>query len=151
MPDNVNRGSDHPAMLEAMIKAKQGQLRTKTRIARSLTFEYRKFNQVPQHHHLPIGIGCALGRPGLRSGHWNSRMITPFVHNPSDRITDLCQQCVLVHVDCGTLALGQSIHNASVGRVPVLCFAGLSPFTQRGELLGSRTEYEDKLPVPVRS
>lgn len=47
-----------------------------------------------------------------------------------------------MHVDCGTLALGQSIHNASIGRVPVLCFAGLSPFTQRGELLGSRTEYD---------
>ncbi|CAL5873765.1 uncharacterized protein PFLUO_LOCUS8047 [Penicillium psychrofluorescens] len=50
-------------------------------------------------------------------------------------------QCVLVHVDCGTLAMGQSIHNASVSRVPVLCFAGLSPFTQNGELLGSRTEF----------
>ncbi|KAJ9622242.1 hypothetical protein H2204_011590 [Knufia peltigerae] len=50
-------------------------------------------------------------------------------------------QCVLVHVDCGTLALGQSIHNASVARVPVLCFAGLSPSTQDGEKVGSRTEY----------
>ncbi|CAG7938741.1 unnamed protein product [Penicillium nalgiovense] len=50
-------------------------------------------------------------------------------------------QCVIVHVDCGTLAMGQSIHNASVSRVPVLCFAGLSPFTQNGELLGSRTEF----------
>lgn len=38
--------------------------------------------------------------------------------------------------------MGQSIHNASVSRVPVLCFAGLSPFTQNGELLGSRTELE---------
>ena len=46
-----------------------------------------------------------------------------------------------MHVECGTLAMGQSIHNASVGRVPVLCFAGMSPFTQDGELLGSRTEY----------
>lgn len=51
------------------------------------------------------------------------------------------QQCVIVHVECGTLAMGQAIHNASVGRVPVLCFAGLTPFTQDGELLGSRTEY----------
>lgn len=50
------------------------------------------------------------------------------------------KQCVIVHVDCGTLAMGQSIHNASVSRVPVLCFAGLSPFTQNGEMLGSRTE-----------
>ncbi|KAM0100156.1 hypothetical protein ACP6JE_005217 [Aspergillus fumigatus] len=39
------------------------------------------------------------------------------------------------------LAMGQSIHNASVTRVPVLCFAGLSPFTDGGEMLGSRTEF----------
>ncbi|KAH7137813.1 putative thiamine pyrophosphate enzyme [Dactylonectria macrodidyma] len=50
-------------------------------------------------------------------------------------------QCVIVHVDCGTLAMGQSIHNASTGRVPVLMFAGLSPITQEGEMLGSRTEF----------
>lgn len=37
--------------------------------------------------------------------------------------------------------MGQSIHNASVGRVPVLMVAGLSPITQEGEMLGSRTEY----------
>lgn len=37
--------------------------------------------------------------------------------------------------------MGQSIHNASVSRVPVLMFAGLSPVTQEGEMLGSRTEY----------
>lgn len=49
---------------------------------------------------------------------------------------------MIVHVDCGTLAMGQSIHNASVARVPVLMFAGLSPVTQEGEMLGSRTEYE---------
>lgn len=55
-------------------------------------------------------------------------------------LANSCKQCVIVHVDCGTLAMGQSIHNASVSRVPVLCFAGLSPFTQNGELLGSRTE-----------
>ncbi|KAF8190421.1 thiamine diphosphate-binding protein [Mycena galopus ATCC 62051] len=38
-------------------------------------------------------------------------------------------QAVLVHVDVGTQALGQGVHNASVGRVPA------------GELPGSRTEY----------
>ncbi|KAL6232501.1 hypothetical protein BDW75DRAFT_232749 [Aspergillus navahoensis] len=42
--------------------------------------------------------------------------------------------------DCGPLVIGQSIHNASV-RVPVLCFAGLSPSTQNGKLFGSRTEF----------
>ncbi len=50
-------------------------------------------------------------------------------------------QCVIVHVDVGTQALGVAVHNASVGRAPVLIFAGLSPFTQEGELLGSRTEF----------
>ncbi|KAK7914150.1 thiamine diphosphate-binding protein [Apiospora marii] len=50
-------------------------------------------------------------------------------------------QAVLVHVDVGTQALGQGIHNASVGRVPVFIFAGLCPYTESGELPGSRTEY----------
>lgn len=50
-------------------------------------------------------------------------------------------QCVIVHVDVGTQALGPAIHNASCGRAPVLIFAGLSPFTIEGELRGSRTEY----------
>ncbi|KAI0204773.1 thiamine pyrophosphate enzyme [Astrocystis sublimbata] len=50
-------------------------------------------------------------------------------------------QAVLVHVDVGTQALGQGVHNASVGRVPVFIFAGLCPYTESGELLGSRTEY----------
>jgi thiamine pyrophosphate-dependent acetolactate synthase large subunit-like protein len=50
-------------------------------------------------------------------------------------------QCVIVHVDVGTQCLGAAVHNASVARVPVLIFAGLSPFTLEGEMRGSRTEY----------
>ncbi len=50
-------------------------------------------------------------------------------------------QCVIVHVDVGTQGLGAAVHNASCGRAPVLVFAGLSPFTQEGEMRGSRTEY----------
>lgn len=50
-------------------------------------------------------------------------------------------QMVLVHVDCGTQSLGGAVHNAAKGRVPVLLFAGLSPFTQEGELRGSRNEW----------
>ncbi|CAI0645565.1 unnamed protein product [Colletotrichum noveboracense] len=50
-------------------------------------------------------------------------------------------QVVIVHVDVGTQALGCAVHNASVGRVPLLIFAGLSPFTIEGELDGSRNEY----------
>lgn len=50
-------------------------------------------------------------------------------------------QAVLVHVDVGTQALGQGVHNASIGRAPVFIFAGLCPYTESGELPGSRTEY----------
>ena len=50
-------------------------------------------------------------------------------------------QAVMVHVECGTQALGGAIHNASKGRVPVLIFAGASPATQEGELRGSRNEF----------
>jgi thiamine pyrophosphate-dependent acetolactate synthase large subunit-like protein len=50
-------------------------------------------------------------------------------------------QAVIVHVDVGTQALAHGVHNASIGRAPVLIFSGLSPFTESGELTGSRTEY----------
>ena len=50
-------------------------------------------------------------------------------------------QAVVVHVECGTQALGGAIHNAAKGRVPVLIFAGASPATQEGELRGSRNEF----------
>ena len=50
-------------------------------------------------------------------------------------------QAVVVHVDCGTQSLAGAVHNAARGRVPVLVFAGLSPYTQEGELKGSRNEF----------
>jgi len=50
-------------------------------------------------------------------------------------------QAVVVHVECGTQALGGAMHNAAKGRVPVLIFAGSSPFTQEGEMRGSRNEF----------
>jgi acetolactate synthase I/II/III large subunit len=50
-------------------------------------------------------------------------------------------QAVLVHVDCGTQALGGAVHNAAKARVPVFVFAGLSPATQEGEARGSRNEF----------
>ncbi|KAJ6128682.1 Thiamine pyrophosphate enzyme C-terminal TPP-binding [Penicillium samsonianum] len=101
----VNLGSDHPAMLEAMIKAKQ---ENKTNFPNIITCPSEL-----------VALSAALGYAQ----------------------TTGVPQCVIVHVDCGTLAMGQSIHNASISRVPVLCFAGLSPFTQNGEMLGSRTEF----------
>src|SRR5215813_11621612 len=50
-------------------------------------------------------------------------------------------QAVLVHVECGTQALAGAVHNAAKGRIPVLIFAGASPYTQEGELRGSRNEF----------
>ncbi|WAH35670.1 thiamine pyrophosphate-binding protein [Alicyclobacillus dauci] len=50
-------------------------------------------------------------------------------------------QAVIVHVECGTQNLGGAIHNAAKGSVPVLIFAGASPYTQENELLGSRNEF----------
>lgn len=50
-------------------------------------------------------------------------------------------QAVIVHVECGTQALAGGIHNADKGRAPILIFAGSSPYTQEGELAGSRNEF----------
>jgi acetolactate synthase I/II/III large subunit len=50
-------------------------------------------------------------------------------------------QAVIVHVECGTQSLAGAVHNVAKGRVPVLIFAGLSPFTQEGEHRGSRNEF----------
>jgi acetolactate synthase-1/2/3 large subunit len=50
-------------------------------------------------------------------------------------------QTVLVHVDCGTQAMAGAVHNVAKCRVPVLIFAGASPYTQEGELKGSRNEF----------
>lgn len=50
-------------------------------------------------------------------------------------------QVVLVHVECGTQNIGGAIHNAFKAKVPVLVFAGASPYTQEGEMLGSRNEF----------
>ena len=50
-------------------------------------------------------------------------------------------QAVLVHVECGTQALAGAVHNIARARMPVLILAGASPFTQEGELPGSRNEF----------
>ena len=50
-------------------------------------------------------------------------------------------QAVVVHVECGTQALAGAVHNVMRSRTPVLIFAGMSPFTQEGELTGSRNEF----------
>lgn len=50
-------------------------------------------------------------------------------------------QCVIIHVDVGTQAIGAAMHNANTGRAPILIFAGLCPYTEEG-FEGSRTEYQ---------
>lgn len=50
-------------------------------------------------------------------------------------------QAVVVHVECGTQSLAGAIHNAAKGRVPVLIYAGTSPFSQHGEAKGGRNEF----------
>jgi thiamine pyrophosphate-dependent acetolactate synthase large subunit-like protein len=46
---------------------------------------------------------------------------------------------VLVHVDVGTAALGQGLHNASSGKVPMIIIAGEAPTTLSG-VPGCRSE-----------
>ncbi|KFY39203.1 hypothetical protein V495_06083 [Pseudogymnoascus sp. VKM F-4514 (FW-929)] len=101
----VNVGSDHPSIIEAIVKGK-----------RERSTRWPKFITCPSEItaiSMADGYARVTGRP----------------------------QAVIVHVDVGTQALGQGIHNASIGRVPVFIFAGLCPYTESGELPGSRTEY----------
>ncbi|TRX90566.1 hypothetical protein FHL15_008539 [Xylaria flabelliformis] len=108
----VNVGSDHPSVIEAIVKGKRER---PDRWPRMITCP-SEITAIS----MADGFARVTGRP----------------------------QAVLVHVDVGTQALGQGIHNASVGRVPVFIFAGLCPYTESGELLGSRTEYMHWLQEP---
>ncbi|KAK6958377.1 hypothetical protein Daesc_001176 [Daldinia eschscholtzii] len=101
----VNVGSDHPSIIEAIVKGKR-----------------ERPNSWPRMITCPSEITAISMADGYA------------------RVTGK-PQAVLVHVDVGTQALGQGIHNASVGRAPVFIFAGLCPYTESGELPGSRTEY----------
>lgn len=47
-------------------------------------------------------------------------------------------QAVMVHVDAGTLNLGGAWHNAQRNRLPVVVFAGRSPYTTASEIPGHR-------------
>ncbi|KAG2850564.1 hypothetical protein PC114_g28922, partial [Phytophthora cactorum] len=101
----VNLGSDHPSILEAMVKGQKEMPDT-----------FPKIITCPNEM---VALSMADGYARL-SGE---------------------AQCVIVHVDVGTSALAAAIHNAAMGRAPVLIFAGLSPYTIEGEVIGSRTEF----------
>jgi acetolactate synthase I/II/III large subunit len=47
-------------------------------------------------------------------------------------------QAVMVHVDAGTLNLGGAWHNAQRNRLPVVVFAGRSPYTTASDIPGHR-------------
>lgn len=101
----VNLGSDHPSILEAMVKGQK---------------EYPdKFPRIFTCPNEMVALSMADGYARLSNE----------------------PQCVIVHVDVGTSGMAAAIHNACTGRAPVLIFAGLTPYTIEGELLGSRTEY----------
>jgi len=100
----ANFGSDHPALLEAIAKA------------RSLGRPIPAIVTCPNEM---VAMSCAHGYAQLTGR----------------------AQAVVVHVDCGTQALGGAVHNAAKARVPIFVFAGLSPATQEGEAKGSRNEF----------
>ncbi|OJJ35838.1 hypothetical protein ASPWEDRAFT_60029 [Aspergillus wentii DTO 134E9] len=55
-------------------------------------------------------------------------------------------QAIFVRGDVGTEELGAAMHNASIGRVPVLVFAELSSIALNGETAGFRSDYKQYIP-----
>lgn len=108
----VNVGSDHPSIIEAIVRGKR-----------------------ERPHAWPRMITCPSEVTAISMADGYARVSGK-------------PQAVIVHVDVGTQALGQGVHNASVARVPVFIFAGLCPYTESGELTGSRTEYMHWLQEP---
>ncbi|MBO0859966.1 MAG: thiamine pyrophosphate-requiring protein [Chloracidobacterium sp.] len=82
----------------------------------------------------------ATGRPAPRLITSPNEMVALSAAHGFAQVTGR-PQVVLVHVECGTQALAGALHNAAKGRVPVLIFAGASPFTQDGEMRGGRNEF----------
>jgi len=110
----ANLGSDHPGIIEALAQARAAASSpTPTPGADAKT---------------PRLIVCPHETVALSAAHAYA-MVTG---QP---------QAVLVHVDAGTQNLGGAVNNAMRGRVPVLIFAGMAPYTQEGELPGGRNEF----------
>jgi acetolactate synthase-1/2/3 large subunit len=82
----------------------------------------------------------ATGSPAPQIVTCPNEFVAMSIANGYAQITGQAQ-AVLVHVECGTQSLGGAVHNAAKGRVPVLLLAGASPYTQEGELAGSRNEF----------
>jgi len=87
-----------------------------------------------------LAEASATGRPAPRLITCPNEMVALSAAHGFAQVTGRAQ-AVLVHVECGTQALAGALHNAAKGRIPVLIFAGASPFTQEGEMRGSRNEF----------
>src|SRR5215468_8937088 len=87
-----------------------------------------------------IAAAAATGRPGPRLITCPAEMVALSAAQGVAQVTGRAQ-AVLVHVECGTQSLAGAVHNVARARTPVLIFAGASPFTQGGELAGSRNEF----------
>jgi acetolactate synthase I/II/III large subunit len=87
-----------------------------------------------------LSEASATGRPAPKLITCPNEMVALSAAHGFAQVTGRAQ-AVLVHVECGTQALAGALHNAAKGRVPVLIFAGASPFTQEGEMRGSRNEF----------
>src|SRR5215813_12501254 len=87
-----------------------------------------------------LAEASATGRPAPKLIICPNEMVALSAAHGFAQITGRAQ-AVLVHVECGTQALAGALHNAAKGRVPVLILAGASPFTQEGEMRGSRNEF----------
>jgi acetolactate synthase-1/2/3 large subunit len=87
-----------------------------------------------------LAEASATGRPAPKVITCPNEMVALSAAHGFAQITGRAQ-AVLVHVECGTQSLAGAVHNAARGRVPVLIFAGASPFTQEGEMRGSRNEF----------
>src|SRR5262245_19370310 len=87
-----------------------------------------------------LAEASATGRPAPKLITCPNEMVALSAAHGFAQVTGRAQ-AVLVHVECGTQALAGALHNAAKGRVPVLIFAGASPFTQEGEMRGGRNEF----------
>ncbi|MBB4612853.1 thiamine pyrophosphate-requiring protein [Novosphingobium taihuense] len=104
--------------------------------------EYMFVNLGSDHPGLVEAIAKARaeGRPVPRVITCPNEMVALTIAHGFTQVTGR-PQAVVIHVECGTQALAGAVHNAAKARIPVLIFAGSSPFTQDGELLGSRNEF----------
>jgi acetolactate synthase-1/2/3 large subunit len=71
-----------------------------------------------------------------------NEMVALTVAHSYAQITGDCQAVLLhAYVETGTLAMAEALYNAAKARVPLLIWAGTSPSTIEGEVLGGRTEF----------